>query len=279
MGGAAKVAPVSLLAPPHPAMLPDLHAVLADGTIIARYQPIVRMSDASLCGVETLARLAHPARGMLLPACFVPAMEGAGMWWQLMEQITNHGLAELAGPALRPFGINIGFNLPLPALLSQRVLADLDARRASADLRAEQVMIELTESHPVDDIPQLARALERWRARGYAISIDDIGPDVHNYRALMSLPFAAAKLDKSLVTGSGRHPAMTRDFLGGLVAAAHKAGLIVIAEGIEQVSDWAEMRALGVDWAQGYAIARPLPAAALPVWMRYWERHGADLLL
>ncbi len=137
------------------------------------------------------------------------------------------------------------------------------------------MQIELTESRPVEDFAALGRSLERLRTLGYRISIDDVGPAVKNLDKLLMLPFTGLKLDKSIVRLIGSPGP------GSLVAPlvldqARARGLTVVAEGVETRDMWEKLRALGVQEAQGYYIARPLPAAAVPVWLEAWRAttHG-----
>ena len=142
---------------------------------------------------------------------------------------------------------------------------------AAFGLSPERIMLELTESLPVTDVPGLAQALERWRDAGFGLALDDISPLVENYVDLLALPFTSVKLDK----GTVMHAACDGEALGFLedvVARALRSGKAVIAEGIETWRSWRQMRELGVDQAQGFLVARPLPAAALPVWQRGWAQ-------
>jgi len=132
--------------------------------------------------------------------------------------------------------------------------------------------VELTETHPVKRPELLLPVLKRLRAAGYRLAIDDVGPNLRDYQDLIGLPFTTMKLDKAVVQDSASSPAARR-FLESAIGAAKAAGMLVIAEGIEDQAAWARMVALGVDSGQGFLIARPLTAAAAAIWHASWPRR------
>ena len=237
--------------------------------IEARYQPIVRLSDRRPVAVEALARMNHPARGTLLPHRFVPQMEDAGLAPALTEAVTKRAFADLSGAPLTSLALQIALNFPLDVLLVRDALLVLDAQRQKAGIRPEQVIIELTESQPVEDVPALGRAIERLRKAGYGVAIDDIQPAVPHLKALLELPFSSVKLDKGVVQSLASDMA-SRGFTKDVVSLAQSRGLTVTAEGVEDAATWDRLVWMGVEQAQGFLIARPLIAMAVPVWLRRW---------
>lgn len=258
-----------------PAMaLTELRAALKGSMIEARYQPIVRVADRLPVGLEALARLNHPDRGTLLPDSFVPQIEDAGLAADLTELMSAIAFADLAGPFLSGRGLRMSVNFPLDVLLRPAALDRLEEQRAAAGLRAGQIIIELTESRPVDDIPLLRRSLDRLRGLGYGAAIDDVGPAVPALVPLLDLPFTSLKLDKVLVQQVA-DSTETLDFLAATVAQAKARGLTVVAEGVETGAIWDQMRSIGVDQIQGFLAARPLPVAAVPIWWDAWMGQGS----
>jgi EAL domain-containing protein (putative c-di-GMP-specific phosphodiesterase class I) len=151
----------------------------------------------------------------------------------------------------------------------------LDSMREAACVPASRVVIELTESRVVADLPKLRRVVERLRQTGYHVAIDDVSPAMPRYAALLDMPFTTVKLDKDIVMrgASSRNAA---DFVARIIAAAKARGLTVVVEGVHDARTWNRVRRAGADLAQGYAIARPLPAAVLPAWIEAW-RSRRDL--
>ena len=249
--------------------LPELHDALAGARIQTRYQPIVRMSDGHPIGLEVLARLEHPSRGILQPDLFVPQIEEAGLAWPLTEAVVRRAFEDWGHGMLSQFGLTLALNFPLDVLLIPEALTWLEARRQEAEIPPEQLVIELTESRPVTEIARLRHAIATLRSLGYGLAIDDVGPEIRDHKALLDLQFTALKLDKDLVRESPDSASAT-SFLDQTIAAARAAGLMIVAEGVEDADIWARMLALGVDQAQGFLVARPLPAAAVPLWHRDW---------
>jgi len=248
----------------------DLLEVVNGEMIETRYQPIVRMADRTVTAVEVLARLNHPTYGTVTPDWFVPRFEDAGLSFTLTDLVSTRALADLTGPYFRGLGLTMALNYPLRVLSHPEAAPSLDERLVALGLTPDQVQIELTESRPVEDFAALGRSLERLRVLGYRISIDDVGPAVKNLDKLLALPFTGLKLDKGIVRLIGS--AGPGSLVAPLVLEQARArGLTVVAEGVETRDMWDKLRALGVQEAQGYFIARPLPATAVPVWLEAWR--------
>lgn len=256
-----------------PVPLSELRAALAGSGVRNHYQPIVRFADRLPVGLEVLARLEHPTRGLLGPDLFVTQFEDVGLVWDLTQAVVREAFADWNGDRLDRLGLTLALNLPLDLLLLPATLGWLDGQRRAAGIEATRINVELTESQPVARIDELRAAVAGLRGAGYGVAIDDVGPGVRDHRALLDLDFSILKLDKELVRGSRENPT-AQDFLLRAVEAARAARLLVIAEGVEDAEIWDRMQRLGVDEAQGYLIARPLEAAAVPAWHRDWcARH------
>ncbi|HEX5327282.1 MAG TPA: EAL domain-containing protein [Acetobacteraceae bacterium] len=248
----------------------ELKAALAGGMLETRYQPIVRLDTGAPVALEVLARLNHPALGTVLPERFVPLIEDAGLAAELIEHVAGSAFADMAGAAVASLGLSFGLNLPLEVLLVPAALERLDAQRRAAGIGVGRVVIELTESQPVTDLPRLRRATERVREAGYRMVIDDVSPSLPFVAELMELPFTGLKLDKKLVQGMG-HRSGARSFVADTIATASRRGLTVIAEGVEELGTWRRLRAMGAHLAQGFLVAHPLTAVALPGWVAGWR--------
>jgi EAL domain-containing protein (putative c-di-GMP-specific phosphodiesterase class I) len=259
-----------------PSLLPaELLDVISGDMIETRYQPITRIADGVATAVEVLARLNHPMHGPVTPDWFVPRFEDAGLAFTLTDLVSSRALADLTGPSFQGLGLTMALNYPLKVLSHPRAANRLDTRRGLLGLTPEQVQIELTESQPVEDFDALGRSLELLRTMGYRVSIDDVGPGVRNLDRLLTLPFSGLKLDKHIVRALGTSGA-DASFAPRVIEQARARGLNVVAEGVETREMWDRVRDLGVQEAQGYLIARPLPAAAVPVWLEAWRAEHAS---
>ena len=151
--------------------LREIRAALSGAMIETRYQPVVRIADGRPVALEVLARLNHPARGTLLPDLFVPQMEDAGLAPLLTETVARLAFADMAGPSLAPHGLDLALNFPLDVLLVPEALELLDIQRRHAGIAAARVIIELTESRPVEDLVTLRGAMKTLRIRSIKTSL------------------------------------------------------------------------------------------------------------
>lgn len=256
-----------------PVPLCELREALASARIGAVYQPIVGMADRAPVAIEVLARLAHPSRGMVVPDLFVPQIEDAGLALPLTEAVCRAAFADWGDGRLERSGLSLAVNFPLDVLLMPTALTWLDRARRAAGIPAARIVVELTESRPVSRLADLTAAVSRLRGQGYGLAIDDVGPTLRDHRALLALAFSSLKLDRKLVRDAMDH-AVAAAFLRRTIAAAHDAGMLVVAEGIATRRLWAQMAALAVDQAQGYLVGRPMAAGHVAQWHAAWCAGG-----
>jgi EAL domain-containing protein (putative c-di-GMP-specific phosphodiesterase class I) len=236
---------------------------LADGGLLLRYQPIVRLKDRKLVMVEALSRWrSEPVA--LGPGSFVPHMERAGLARLLAGAVIRIAARDMMRlPALR--GVRVSVNLPVEEIEKPDVVAWIAAQIRRSRLPRTRLAIELTETSPVKDFAKMHRAVRRLRAAGHDVLIDDFELDDRR-RRLLRLPFSGVKLDRSLVQATRRSGRARQQ-----VRQIAKLGMTVTAEGISTRPLWNAMRALGAHRAQGFWLARPLPVAALPAWAARWK--------
>ena len=237
----------------------DLAAALDTGAVTVHFQPILDLSTDEVVGVEALARWTHPERGPVSPDSFVAVAEQHGLMPRLGEHVFRTACTELAalhaatGRRLR-VGINVsGRELADPAY-PQRVRAAL----AETGWRADETVLEVTESL-VDAESSIAVAtLNELRALGFIVAIDDFGTGYSSLSRLDTLPVDILKLDASFtatITSSPRRATM----LHSIVGMAHALGLDVVAEGVETAEQDAQLRAVGCRFGQGWHFGRPAP--------------------
>ena len=236
-----------------------------------RYQPLIRLADRTPIGVEVLARLVHPRLGMLAAEQFIPQMEAAGLAPLLTERMITQAMQDTSRHGLIDLGLRIGLNVPLNVLMMPEIFGLLETQRHLCAIPSDRITLELTETQPVTDLVALGGVVRRLRDIGYQVSIDDASPAIANIEALIGLGFTTLKFDKSMVQGADDDPAC-REFIERIVKLAGAAGILTIAEGIENPETQELMRELGVDYAQGYLIGRPLPPAAVKLWLDAWRQ-------
>ncbi|MCU1483340.1 MAG: hypothetical protein JWN67_86 [Actinomycetia bacterium] len=230
-------------APPRPDDRDAVHTLLRAGSIVAAYQPVVRLRDDEVVGYEALARMSiTPERA---PDVWLRIAEAAGLRTQLevacLHAATTHGL---------PPGDQLLFVNLSPSLLGDsRVVEALEPV-------ASRLVIEVSEQEQVADYDLLARHLADWQDRGTQVAVDDTGSGYASLRHVLRLAPDFIKLDKSLVDGVD-HDRSLRALVASFVAFARESGASVVAEGVETRDQLAALRDAGVHLAQGYLLGRP----------------------
>lgn len=244
-----------------------LRQALRQGEIMVRYQPMVRIADRMPIMVEALAR--WPARyPPVSPEVFLPLAASAGLMLPLTDNVVAAAAREI-GPLQQRLPVGLTINLPLDLLQRPDLVTWLKRMLAATALRPETVAIELTEDAVIRDRRAFGRLVRRLRHAGIGVFLDDIKLD--DPRApLFDLEIRGLKLDRSFIAalpGSSR----ARQALRRLAAQASKRQHVLVAEGISHPSEMRLLADLGVDWAQGFVISRPLSANALIGWSELWR--------
>jgi EAL domain-containing protein (putative c-di-GMP-specific phosphodiesterase class I) len=258
---------------PFPALPPlgpsDVAASLHGGGLRMRFQPILRSTDLSPVGVEALARVTHASRGILYPRDFLPYAIGCRQERMLTRIAASRLCLELRSGILGDT-LSLNVNVPISGLLHVASVGRALEQCAMARIAPERVVLEVLETAALPETKAMGRAMDAWRQAGFRLAMDDAGPSLPHWRRLMDLPFDTVKLDGAMVARR-ESDALTAQ----IVDTAQRQGQYVIAEGIETEARLARMRDLGVDAVQGFLFARPLPALALPVWLRQWSAVAA----
>ncbi|MGY5885525.1 putative bifunctional diguanylate cyclase/phosphodiesterase [Modestobacter lacusdianchii] len=243
-------------------LVEELRAGIARGELVLHHQPQVSIGTGRTVGVESLVRWQHPTRGLLPPADFLPLAEVHGLMGQLTEAVLAQAVAQAAawhreGLALRT-SVNLSVSNLLDASLPRRV-ADL---LAAHGLPAGSLVLEVTETVLMSDSEASLAVLTALAELGVAVSIDDFGTGYASLSYLRELPVSELKLDRSF-TADLLTDARTEAIVASTIELAHRLGLRVVAEGVEQLPTLTRLRALGCDESQGYLHSRPVPAEEL----------------
>jgi EAL domain-containing protein (putative c-di-GMP-specific phosphodiesterase class I)/CheY-like chemotaxis protein len=251
----------------------DLDTALERDRILLHFQPKVSLVDRHVTGFEALARLRHPDRGMIMPDDFIAVAEGSGRIAALTARVTTLALRQCAAWSRLGMHTNVSINL------SAFMLVDLDLPDRMAgeatryNVNPRQMILEITESGLFQDAANTLDILTRLHMKGFPLSIDDFGSGYSSMDQLRHLPFAELKIDRAFVHDSGKTP-KAQAILESSAGLGRSLDMTVVAEGVETQSDWDQVRAIGVDLAQGYFIAKPMAAEAIPDWLADWSRGG-----
>jgi diguanylate cyclase (GGDEF)-like protein/PAS domain S-box-containing protein len=226
------------------------------------YQPIVAMRSGEIVSLEALVRWRHPERGLLDPGDFVEVAEDSGLiepigrWVQecaCRQALEWHQLR----PDHRP--VDVSVNLSARQVSNRELAASIGAQLASSGLDPGHLRLEVTESALVEESAAAIGSLEALSDLGVGLVLDDFGTGYSSLAYLNRFPFDALKIDRSFVEVLGVEQERTA-IVEAIVGMARALSLDVIAEGVENEAQLAELTRLGCDYAQGHLFSRALPA-------------------
>jgi EAL domain-containing protein (putative c-di-GMP-specific phosphodiesterase class I) len=255
----------------------DLQRAIDSDQFELVYQPVVRLGDMTVSGVEALLRWRHPTRGVIAPAQFIPAAEDMGLiipigQWVLREAFRM--AVELQQRFPTSPALTMAVNLS-PRQLNQGDIVG-DVRRAIRDTGVDPrtVVLEITESLMMTDADLAIRRLEEMKALGVRLAMDDFGTGYSSLSYLSKFPVDILKMDRSFLEAES-------DADSGLAAAVVALGetlsMQVVAEGIELAGQMSSLRQLGCELGQGFLFARPMNFDSVANYLED-ARAGASVL-
>ncbi len=236
----------------------DLRRAIDNGQLEVHYQPEFILDTGEIVGTEALVRWRHPERGLLAAGSFISLAEETGLVVDLGRWVLGRATDQGAK------WVNEGNDIVMRVNLSARQLrpAVVDEVRdalARSGLAAERLCLELTETAIMDDVEESARILQQFRDIGVQVAIDDFGTGFSSLAYLKRFPVDILKIDRTFVDGVGVDPDDTA-IVRSIIGLARTLRLEVVAEGIEDPTQIAELVRLGCQRGQGFHLARPAPA-------------------
>jgi diguanylate cyclase (GGDEF)-like protein/PAS domain S-box-containing protein len=240
-----------------------LRGAVARNELVVHYQPQVDFSDRSLVGVEALVRWQHPEQGLVPPGVFIPLAEEIGIIgeigeWVLAESCRQIAAWQVDGLIVPRVAVNLSPLQLERADLATTVRAALDA----ADIGAQRVELEVTESTIMRQSAVASAVLSDLRALGIELALDDFGTGHSSLAQLRRLPLSRLKIDIAFVRDIGHDPA-AEAIIRAIISMAAALGLETVAEGVEEEQQATFLREMGCDIGQGYLFGRPVSADAL----------------
>ncbi|NHA14713.1 EAL domain-containing protein [Thioalkalivibrio sp. XN279] len=252
------------------AQVEDIRRGLDANEFELHYQPKVNMRFGTVLGFEALVRWRHPGRGLLRPAEFIPLLEEHPLAIALGERGIALALEQLAAWNDSGLETSVSINVTSLQLHDPDFLGRLQRRlEAHPSVRRNQLEIEVVETGAMRDIAHVSALMERLRDLGVGAALDDFGTGFSSLTFLKRLAAGTIKIDQSFVCDllDDQEHAVIVDSICRLAESFSRK---VIAEGVETEVHGRLLLELGCELGQGYAIARPMPAAEVPEWMRGW---------
>lgn len=259
---------------PEPVPAEEIIVGIAAGEFEPFFQPKIEMRTCKMVGVEALMRWRSPSRGLVLPAAFIPVMEDNDLISKVTFPLVEAALTHCKTWRDRGLDVPIAVNISVHSLSDTGLADRLEAMVAEAGLTPDHLMLEITETVAMTDLGHALETLARCRMKGFNLSMDDYGTGFSSMRQLIRLPLGELKIDQDFVIGSARQEVLA-SLIETSVDMAHRLNLRTVAEGVETVEDWDTVARLGCDVAQGFFIAKPMPADELIDWYAGWlGKHG-----
>ena len=255
--------------------LADIRAAHEQNQFVLYYQPKVNLQTGEVVGAEALIRWQHPQRGLVPPGEFLPIIENHVLSTLVDEWVIATALRQMSqwhGAGLKmKVSVNVRARQLLDAGFAQRLETLLAGQ---PDVPPDCLELEILESSALEDMAQVSELMRRCQALGVRFALDDFGTGFSSLTYMRRLPAEVIKIDQSFV----RDLLSDADDLAivqGVIGLAKAFRREVIAEGVETLEHGQVLLALGCELAQGYGIARPMPAGSLPAWTQSWtaDRH------
>ena len=249
----------------------EIRQALVKGEFVLHYQPKIHLRSGEVIGFEALIRWQHPQRGLLPPGAFIPLLDRHPMAITLGDWVIEAALAQLAQWQTKGMETAVSVNI------DSLQLHDPDfADRLQRQLQAQpsvlpgQLELEILETGALENLPRVSALIARLQAMGIECALDDFGTGYSSLTFLKQLGAHTIKIDQSFVRGildDTEHAAIVNSVL----SLANNFDRRSLAEGVETEALGRALIEFGCEFGQGYAIARPMPAAAVPRWLSQWH--------
>ncbi|MBT3067470.1 bifunctional diguanylate cyclase/phosphodiesterase [Rhodoferax sp. U11-2br] len=255
--------------------LERIRLALASGELVLHYQPKVNMRSGLVVGAEALIRWQHPDHGLLLPLAFLPLMETDPLAIEVGEWVIATALTQITLWQAQGLELQVSVNVGAQQLQQPNFVDRLRSLlQAHPGMDPGKLTLEMLETSALQDIGYASQVIEDCQKMGVAFALDDFGTGYSSLTYLKRLRVSTIKIDQSFVRNMLDDP-QDRSILEGVISLARAFNREVIAEGVETIAHGSLLLQLGCDLAQGYGIARPMPADTLPAWVSSWQPDAA----
>jgi diguanylate cyclase (GGDEF)-like protein len=244
-------------------LVTQLRHAIDSGQLELFYQPKAVLTDGNIDAVEALLRWHHPVEGLVLPDRFIPLVEQTDVIDRLTEWVLVTALRDVTE---RFPGLSVAVNISARSLgrtdFTDHVTTALQQVGASPD----RLILEITETALLVDPPRAAAVVSELNRAGVRVSLDDFGRGQTSLGYLSALPIHELKIDRTFVHDMQENPAHAA-IVRSMIDLGHNLSLRVVGEGVETAEVLDSLREAGCDEAQGYLLARPMPAEAMVQWL------------
>jgi len=227
---------------------------------VLHYQPIVDLASGAMVGAEALLRWQHPDRGLVSPAEFIPIAEATGLIVPIGAWVLETACSQLVEWQRSSDNLTMAVNVSVRQMLAPGIARLVEDVLLRTGVRPRDLCLELTESVFMEDVEYFERTLASLKRLGVGLAIDDFGTGYSSLSYLKRFPVDAVKVDRSFIDGLGTERNDSA-LVAAIIAMASALGLEVTAEGVETQQQLSILKGLQCGRAQGFYLARPMPAA------------------
>jgi PAS domain S-box-containing protein len=249
-----------------------LRRALRTGRIYPMFQPIVRLPSRSIASLEVLARWTDEELGVVAPAHFIPVVERVA----LIDEMTAHLIRSACAAASVWEGeFRLAFNISPIQFRDPELPSLIEGAVRSSGFPLSRIQLEITENAVIGDLMAARASIDRLKAVGAQVILDDFGVEYSSLTRLQALPFDKIKIDGSFVQ-SMEASRDSRKIVSAVIGLSQSLRMPVIAEGIETQSQLQILLRLGCNFGQGYLFSRPLLSEDVPALMRSCGEQAED---
>lgn len=235
-----------------------LESALSEDRISIKLQPQMDMRSGKIVGAEALARWHDEEKGEISPASFIGQCERVGRLDDLTKRVVKKSLRAMEKLDSCAHPIKMSVNVSAIQFVDRRIAELLAENLASHSIASERLTIEITETARIEDFSVARKVIEEIKSYGVAVAMDDFGIESANLQVMLELPFDEIKIDQAFVKQM-QHSAKAKAIVTNAISMIADAGMVSVAEGIEDRQTYDLLRDSGCAVGQGYFIAHPMP--------------------
>jgi len=243
----------------------ELEEAIVNKQLVLHYQPQIDIKSGLLSGVEALVRWQHPKYGLIYPDLFIPLAEKSGLIRDLTAQVIKLAVEQSLCWKADNLELQVSVNISAENITSLTLPEQLSNMLDNNKLDPSMLMLEVTESALMGELVTSLDILTRLRMKGIKLSIDDFGTGFSSLSQLYRVPFTELKVDQSFIMQM-KHDDEARGIVKTCIMLGHELNMHVVAEGVEDRGTLSLLKDMDCDIAQGYYIAKPMPAEDLLAW-------------
>ncbi len=255
------------------ALTMDLRDAVSANQMEVFYQPVVRLEDMDIIGVEALVRWRHPTLGLVPPIRFIPLAESTGVIGEIGRFVLRRACEQAAEWQMQHRGLSIAVNVSVFQLRSETFVTDVMEALERSHLNPGCLILEVTESILIHDFETALTRLKALKALGVRLSIDDFGTGYSSLNYLRQFPFDILKVDQSFIASMVDTPEAVA-MVETIFELGRQMKLEIVAEGVEETEQLDILQRMRCISAQGYLFSRPIETDAMSSLLVEWPLSG-----